>query len=75
MQVTLFSHLFTEASPASMLRETRSEMHNIFFKYQSISIIMINVKSLFISNVKPDFCSQEKVVETRPLIFLNKINI
>ncbi len=30
MQVTLFSHLFTEASPAPMLRETRSEMHDIF---------------------------------------------
>ncbi len=47
-----------------------------FFFYQSISIIiMINVKSLFLSSLKPEFCSKVKVVETRPLIFLNTINI
>ncbi len=39
-----------------------------FFFYQSISIIiMINVKSLFLSSLKPEFCSKVKVVETRPL--------
>ncbi len=35
---------------------------------------MINVKSLFLLSLKPDFCSKVKVVETRPLIFL-KINV
>ncbi len=36
---------------------------------------MINVKSLFLSSLKPDLCSKVKVVETRPLIFLNNINV
>ncbi len=50
--------------------------HYTFFSYQSISIIItINVKSLFLSSLKPDFCSKVKVVETRPLIFLITINI
>ncbi len=46
------------------------------FSYQSMSIIItINVKSLFLSSLKSEFCSKVKVVETRLLIFLNKINI
>ncbi len=44
----------------------------IFFLYQLISLIIpLNVKSLFLSNLKPEFCSKE----TRPFIFLNKITI
>ncbi len=42
-------------------------------KKLSISIIIsINVKSLFLSSSKPDFCSKVKAVETGPLIFHNK---
>ncbi len=49
---------------------------NTIFSYQSMSIIItINVKSLFLSSLKSEFCSKVKVVETRLLIFLNKINI
>ncbi len=51
------------------------DMAKKIFSYQLISIIItINVKSLFLSSLKPEFCSKVKVVETRPFIFL-KINI
>ncbi len=47
----------------------------IFFISVDIDNITINVKSLFLSNLKPDFCFKVKVVEIRQFIFLNKINI
>ncbi len=47
----------------------------IFLISVNIDNITINVKFKFLSNLKPDFCSKEKVVETRPLIFLNIIFI
>ncbi len=51
----------------------------IIHLYQSINVkslsITINVKSLFLSSLKPDFFfSKVTVVETRPIMFL-KINI
>ncbi len=58
------------------LGDIAKKIITIIFPYQSISIIItINVKSLFLSSLKTYFCSKVKVVETRPLIFLNKINI
>ncbi len=58
------------------LGDMAQKIITIIFSYQSISIIItINVKSLFLSSLKPDFCSKVKVLETRPLIFLNTILI
>ncbi len=58
------------------LGDMAQKIITIIFSYQSISIIItINVKSLFLSSLKTDFCSKVKVLETRPLIFLNTILI
>ncbi len=55
------------------LGDMAKKIITIIFSYQSISIIiMINVKSLFLSSLKIDFCSKVKVIETRPINFLNK---
>ncbi len=62
-------HLYLTSSRAG--RYGPKNYHD-FFLYQLISLIIpLNVKSLFLSNLKPEFCSKE----TRPLIFLNKITI
>ncbi len=38
------------------------KIYNFFFSYQLISIIIkIDVKSLFLSSLKPDFCYKIKV--------------
>ncbi len=40
-----------------------------------IFFISVDIDNLFLSSLNPEFCSKVKVVGTRPLIFLNKINI
>ncbi len=47
----------------------------IIFISVDIDNYPINVKSYFFQVVKPYFCSKVKVLETRPLIFLNTIII
>ncbi len=47
----------------------------IIFISVDIDNYQINVKSLFLSSLKPDVCSKVKDLETRPLIFLNTIII
>ncbi len=50
-------------------------MKVIFFISVDIDNCHDKCQSLFISSLKLELCSKVKVVETRPSIFLNKINI
>ncbi len=54
------------------------EVYNQLFSFAHVqreTVVLEKKKTLFLSSLNPEFCSKVKVVETRPLIFLNKINI